>query len=365
MPPGSPRQTSPQLTTGRRAEPTGNRVQVARGATAREEAQPELDQPAPRGSTSSVSWKYACTCAGSPGRRTARSRSPAPCVVGTALEGRPAESIRPAEASPGGPSGRYGRARRRGVTVDVPERGACLRDAASVYQPPPQKSVGAKPHARGATRLPGDPLARLAAGRTGVCRAREVCVVAERPEGGDAARARSSQVVSSCSPASGSGAGSAPRRGSRRAGALQRGERGPHAFVERSFDVARDDCVPFRDRGRHRATHTTFAPWCSWSTAAALPRLAVLAVERNDVLTRYVEKSDTFARTLVSSGTFGFLPGVPSAYTQPLYALVPRRPLLAARAHVARGRARADRRGGRDRARRPRIGIRPRRSRPG
>jgi 4-amino-4-deoxy-L-arabinose transferase-like glycosyltransferase len=54
--------------------------------------------------------------------------------------------------------------------------------------------------------------------------------------------------------------------------------------------------------------------------AAALPRLAVLAVERDDVLTRYVEKSDTFARTLVASGTFGFLPDVPSAYTQPLYA---------------------------------------------
>ena len=51
-----------------------------------------------------------------------------------------------------------------------------------------------------------------------------------------------------------------------------------------------------------------------------MPRLAVLAVERNDVLTRYVEKSDTFARTLVSSGTFGFIPEVPSAYTQPLYA---------------------------------------------
>jgi 4-amino-4-deoxy-L-arabinose transferase-like glycosyltransferase len=55
-------------------------------------------------------------------------------------------------------------------------------------------------------------------------------------------------------------------------------------------------------------------------TAAALPRLAVLAIERGDILTRYVEKSDTFAQTLVSSGTFGFLPGVPSAYTQPLYA---------------------------------------------
>jgi 4-amino-4-deoxy-L-arabinose transferase-like glycosyltransferase len=53
---------------------------------------------------------------------------------------------------------------------------------------------------------------------------------------------------------------------------------------------------------------------------AALPRLAVLAVERGDILTRYVEKSDTFAQTLVRSGTFGFLPGVPSAYTQPLYA---------------------------------------------
>jgi len=51
-----------------------------------------------------------------------------------------------------------------------------------------------------------------------------------------------------------------------------------------------------------------------------VPRLAVLVVERNDVLTRYVEKSDTFARTLVSSGTFGFIPEVPSAYTQPLYA---------------------------------------------
>jgi 4-amino-4-deoxy-L-arabinose transferase-like glycosyltransferase len=54
--------------------------------------------------------------------------------------------------------------------------------------------------------------------------------------------------------------------------------------------------------------------------AAALPRLAVLAVERRDVLTDYVEKSDAFAQTLVASGTFGFLPEVASAYTQPLYA---------------------------------------------
>jgi 4-amino-4-deoxy-L-arabinose transferase-like glycosyltransferase len=56
------------------------------------------------------------------------------------------------------------------------------------------------------------------------------------------------------------------------------------------------------------------------AAAAAIPRLVALAVERDAILEEYVEKSDTFAQTLVSSGTFGFLPGVPSAYTQPLYA---------------------------------------------
>ena len=54
--------------------------------------------------------------------------------------------------------------------------------------------------------------------------------------------------------------------------------------------------------------------------AAALPRLLALAIEREQIVEAYVEKSDVFARTLVASGTFGFLPGVPSAYTQPLYA---------------------------------------------
>ena len=32
-----------------------------------------------------------------------------------------------------------------------------------------------------------------------------------------------------------------------------------------------------------------------------------------------MDKSDDFARTFVESGTFGFIPGDPSAYTQPLY----------------------------------------------
>lgn len=54
--------------------------------------------------------------------------------------------------------------------------------------------------------------------------------------------------------------------------------------------------------------------------AAILPRLAVLLAERGDMLAELVEKSDRFARTLVASGTFGFLPGRPSGYTQPLYA---------------------------------------------
>src|SRR6476659_6513037 len=53
--------------------------------------------------------------------------------------------------------------------------------------------------------------------------------------------------------------------------------------------------------------------------AAAVPRLIALMHERDTILTAFVDKSDRFATTLVDHGTFGFLPGVPSAYTQPLY----------------------------------------------
>jgi len=48
-------------------------------------------------------------------------------------------------------------------------------------------------------------------------------------------------------------------------------------------------------------------------------RLAVLLHERGAILASFTEKSDDFAQTLARSGTFGFIPGVPSAYTQPLY----------------------------------------------
>lgn len=55
------------------------------------------------------------------------------------------------------------------------------------------------------------------------------------------------------------------------------------------------------------------------AAACVLPRLAVLIYERGDVLASFTEKSDDFARTFVESGTYGFIPGEPSAYTQPLY----------------------------------------------
>ena len=56
------------------------------------------------------------------------------------------------------------------------------------------------------------------------------------------------------------------------------------------------------------------------AAAAVVPRLAVLLHERGDILASFTEKSDEFARTFVRTGTFGFIPGEPSAWTQPLYA---------------------------------------------
>jgi hypothetical protein len=55
------------------------------------------------------------------------------------------------------------------------------------------------------------------------------------------------------------------------------------------------------------------------AAAAAVPRLAVLLYERDDITAAFVDKGDDFARTFLDSGTYGFIPGIPSAYTQPLY----------------------------------------------
>jgi 4-amino-4-deoxy-L-arabinose transferase-like glycosyltransferase len=60
--------------------------------------------------------------------------------------------------------------------------------------------------------------------------------------------------------------------------------------------------------------------WPIVAVVAAVPRLVVLAVERHDILTAFTEKSDDIASTFVHSGTFGFIPGEPTAWTQPLYA---------------------------------------------
>jgi 4-amino-4-deoxy-L-arabinose transferase-like glycosyltransferase len=64
---------------------------------------------------------------------------------------------------------------------------------------------------------------------------------------------------------------------------------------------------------------TRRAAYAVVASAAVVPRLAVLLHERGDILASFTEKSDQFAKTFVDSGTFGFLPGVPSAWTQPLY----------------------------------------------
>jgi 4-amino-4-deoxy-L-arabinose transferase-like glycosyltransferase len=52
--------------------------------------------------------------------------------------------------------------------------------------------------------------------------------------------------------------------------------------------------------------------------ACALPRLALLLHERAGALVN-PEKSNTLAQVFLKTGTFGYVPGEPSAYTQPLY----------------------------------------------
>ena len=55
------------------------------------------------------------------------------------------------------------------------------------------------------------------------------------------------------------------------------------------------------------------------AAAAVVPRFLVLLHERGSMLAAYVEKSDLLARQFIASGTFGYVPGEPSASTQPLY----------------------------------------------
>src|SRR5207245_10489400 len=55
------------------------------------------------------------------------------------------------------------------------------------------------------------------------------------------------------------------------------------------------------------------------AAASIVTRSAALVYERGTILNVFTEKSNIFAWTYVRTGTFGFIPGQPSAYTQPLY----------------------------------------------
>jgi hypothetical protein len=55
------------------------------------------------------------------------------------------------------------------------------------------------------------------------------------------------------------------------------------------------------------------------AAVCVVPRLGALLHERGQILSEFVEKSDTMARVFLDFGTFGYVPGEPSASTQPLY----------------------------------------------
>jgi 4-amino-4-deoxy-L-arabinose transferase-like glycosyltransferase len=103
---------------------------------------------------------------------------------------------------------------------------------------------------------------------------------------------------------------------------LEACERGPGPVVERALDMARDGGGR---TGGHRGIELPFLALARRSSylliaaLAAVPRLAVLLHERSAITAAYVDKGSDFARTFLASGTYGFIPGHPSAYTQPLY----------------------------------------------
>ena len=151
------------------------------------------------------------------------------------------------------PVPRYAGRDARGVQSTYPSSAQASATSASVYQPPPQKSVGSSPSSRSrrpsaSTRSPG-----RAAGRPSVVRGRPVRVVAERAARCGLMRALEPVVLV----LSRSRIGRAHQRGDResaRPSLLQRREARPDLVVEGSFDVAGDDRVPFPRRVRHQRT---------------------------------------------------------------------------------------------------------------
>ncbi len=121
-----------------------------------------------------------------------------------------------------------------------------------------------------------------------------------------------------------------PRAAARGARGRTRRQRPPaldarhaRAVAARARRRARSD-----DRVSRRTGYSALAFLC------AAPRLVVLLHEREPILVSNAEKSDFFAQTFVAHGTFGFIPGEPSAYTQPLYGWFLDPGLLDLRAHA-------------------------------
>ena len=103
---------------------------------------------------------------------------------------------------------------------------------------------------------------------------------------------------------------------------MQARESRPDSVVERSLDVAGDDRVPCLVAVRHtwiRNASERRLAYLLVASASILPRLVVLLTQRGTITAAYVDKGSIFARTFVDHGTYGFIPGHPSAYTQPLY----------------------------------------------
>jgi hypothetical protein len=59
--------------------------------------------------------------------------------------------------------------------------------------------------------------------------------------------------------------------------------------------------------------------YAALAVLSAAPRLGVLLHERGSIVSGLREKSYVFAQVFVQHGTYGLIPGEPSAYTQPLY----------------------------------------------
>ncbi len=231
--------------------------------------------------------------------------------------GRPRRAVRVAEARAGCRDGEVG----------VPASATEER-----RQDPPFAEPGA---------LPGDALTWVVrTRRTRVRRARPVRVMAERRPGHRLSRALDPEV----------GVhlarlwvrGTHQRRDGEPTGAslLQRGEGCPDAVVERSFDVARRDDVPFGGRDRHRAMDTTpRGAWCgsrSGCPAAARAR----ARARDDP--RAVRREERSVRDDARRQRDVRVPaGDPLRLHAASLRLVPGGPLLALRPILARRGARA------------------------